>query len=215
MLAVLVVYCLLSLGCFGVERLMDVYSSKRFKREGYKLKKSEFPVFSAIIGTIAALGLNFVPVLNTRRAFNILFKREEEYQRLKNINLAFGHIYKDPEPLKYDFTQDLSEVPPKLEHELEHMASTINIDGVHVVIRVHLSGSMPKNPEDFINGIPHIVVGSIPFVQSDDEETHFENMSVGEKIEFLMRQRGTIIESTGYEVGEPPKDKEEEQGHQI
>ncbi|HBA37682.1 MAG TPA: hypothetical protein DCY94_03080, partial [Firmicutes bacterium] len=113
------IYSLFSFSCFIADNLMELYTRERLLKEGYKFKKSKMPVFRAVIETLASLILSFVPGLNFKRVLQIIFKREEEYQRLKKGQIALGLVYKDPEIKNSEASQDFGEIPPELKDVLE------------------------------------------------------------------------------------------------
>lgn len=216
------IYLLFSLGCFTIDQCMDIYVKKRLQKEGFEFDYGPtVPVEVAL-----SLLINLIPGLNFKIAYKILKQSEEVYQARKSDYITLGLIHKkaeqgkseneepkDSETFQGEIVDNIEGLPPELQDILTNFQETMEKNGIPIMIRASFMGSIPEDQTDFLSGIPHIVVGDTRFTQEESEKP-FEEMSIGEKLEFLMNQRETIIESTGYVIDEDPQ-AEEEQKHNL
>lgn len=196
---------------FCGNRVLNIMTKIRLKREGYRIRKKKLTLSQMLRVGFAIAFINMFPFLNVLFIRNGIKKRESIYQKTKRDLIANGTLYR-PNPIVEKMVET-GDAPNLTDAVVINSSDYERIK----LRRAMLSAIMTQNiisreaQSGMINiegGFPKIYMTVMDDSEGKEEKT-FQEMTLEEKLEFLKEQRKIITkESDEPKTSEEPKEED-------
>ncbi len=176
---------------FGTNRVLNMMIKRRFKKEGYEIRKKRLSLGQKLLAAIVVAFINMFPFANVLSVRNGIINRERIYQETKRDFLESGALYR-PEPICKTIMRT-GEIPNLSDKEkMKDLLSAIPFASI-----------LTESFKDFQE-----VNMTIVNTDTIAEEKSFQDMTVEEKLKFLKEQREIL-------TGESPNPEDPEEDFRI